>query len=187
MTDPHSSPGLCIIVPAYNEEDVLDALHARLTQVLSVLPYPWQVLYVREQHRFMKGIFAWVGFPQLAVPYHRDSRLAGHTKWNYWKLWNFALEGITSFSTIPLKIATYAGLLNALFAFSYGLFMVVDTLLYGNPVPGYPSLLVVTLFLGGLQLMAIGVVGEYVGRMFDEVKGRPLYLLKTCRVPPPLR
>jgi glycosyltransferase involved in cell wall biosynthesis len=133
---------------------------------------------LREQHRFMKGLFAWIGYPQQAVLYERDPRGAGATKWNYWKLWNFALEGITSFSTAPLKAATYFGLLTAAFAFVYGAYMIARTLLFGNPVPGYPSLLVVILFLGGVQLVAIGVLGEYLGRMFDETKARPLYLLK---------
>ncbi|TVR67310.1 MAG: glycosyltransferase [Candidatus Competibacteraceae bacterium] len=132
---------------------------------------------LREQHRFMKGLFAWIGYPQTAVPYHRDPRFAGTTKWNYWKLWNFALEGITSFTIAPLKIATYFGLTVAMFAFLYGAWMIFETLLYGNPVPGYPSLLVVVLFLGGVQLMALGVIGEYLGRMFDETKKRPLYLI----------
>ena len=316
--DGRTATSLCVVVPAYNEEEVLETLHARLSTVLDALPFAWQILYVndgsldrtgavlmalasrdqhvavlelsrnfgkeialsagldhadadlivvidadlqdppelipalvagfeqgydvvyaqrtarageswfkrlsaggfyrvagrltqvqipadtgdfrllsrranyalrqlREQHRFMKGLFAWIGFPQLAVPYRRDARFAGQSKWNYWRLWNFALEGITSFSTAPLKLATYAGLLSALLSFSYGLFILVRTLLYGNPVPGYPSLLVAILFLGGLQLMAIGIVGEYVGRMFDEVKGRPLYLLKTRLVGAPIR
>jgi glycosyltransferase involved in cell wall biosynthesis len=133
---------------------------------------------LRERHRFMKGLFAWIGYPQRAVLYGRDPRVAGVTKWNYWKLWNFALDGITSFSTAPLKVATYFGLLTAAFAFVYGVYMIARTLLLGNPVPGYPSLLVIILFLGGVQLVAIGVLGEYLGRMFDETKARPLYLLK---------
>lgn len=133
---------------------------------------------LREQHRFMKGLFAWIGFPQKALLYERDARHDGKSKWNYLSLWNFAIEGITSFSTLPLHVATYLGLLTALGAFGYGLFILVDTLLVGNPVPGYPSLLVVVLFLGGIQLMALGVIGEYLGRMFDETKQRPLYLLK---------
>ena len=112
-----------------------------------------------------------------AVPYHRDPRFAGTTKWNYWKLWNFALEGITSFTIAPLKIATYFGLIVAVFAFLYGSWMILDTLIRGNPVPGYPSLMVVVLFLGGVQLIALGVIGEYLGRMFDETKKRPLYLI----------
>jgi glycosyltransferase involved in cell wall biosynthesis len=137
---------------------------------------------LREQHRFMKGLFAWIGFPQKAVLYRRDPRHAGETKFNYWRLWNFALEGITSFTIAPLKAATYLGLLAALGAFFYGGFLVLDTLLYGNPVAGYPSLMVVMLFLGGVQLMTLGIIGEYLGRMFDEAKGRPLYLL-NCYQP----
>jgi len=133
---------------------------------------------LREQHRFMKGLFAWIGYPQKAIFYERDARYKGVSKWNYLGLWNFALEGITSFSTLPLHVATYLGLITALGAFLYGLFIVADTLLFGNAVPGYPSLLVVVLFLGGIQLMALGVIGEYLGRMFDETKKRPLYLLK---------
>jgi len=133
---------------------------------------------LREQHRFMKGLFAWIGYPQKAIQYERDARYGGETKWNYIGLWNFAIEGITSFSTIPLKVATYVGMLTALGAFLFGMFIVLQTVFYGNPVAGYPSLLVVVLFLGGIQLMALGVIGEYLGRMFDETKGRPLYLIK---------
>jgi len=133
---------------------------------------------LREQHRFMKGLFAWIGYPQKAITYRRDARFAGETKWNYWRLWNLALEGITSFTIAPLKLATYVGLITSLFAFGYGIVMIIKTLIYGNPVPGYPSLMTVILFLGGVQLLAIGILGEYLGRMFDEVKGRPLYLLK---------
>jgi glycosyltransferase involved in cell wall biosynthesis len=133
---------------------------------------------LREQHRFMKGLFAWIGFPQQAIHYTRDPRFAGASKFNYWKLWNFALEGITSFTTAPLRLATYIGLFVATCAFAFGTYIVYDTLVHGNPVAGYPSLIVVTLFLGGVQLAFIGVLGEYVGRMFDESKGRPLYLVK---------
>lgn len=133
---------------------------------------------LRERHRFMKGLFAWIGYPQKAILYDRDARHDGTSKWNYLALWNFALEGITSFSTLPLKVATYLGTFTALGAFSYGLFIIFQTLFFGNPVAGYPSLLVVVLFLGGIQLMALGVIGEYLGRMFDETKGRPLYLIK---------
>jgi glycosyltransferase involved in cell wall biosynthesis len=136
------------------------------------------VCQMREQHRFMKGMFAWIGYPQKAVPYQRAPRHAGTTKWNYWKLWNFALEGITSFSCMPLKVATYIGLCSASGAFAYGLYIVLRTLMVGNPVPGYPSLLTAVMFLGGLQLFSIGVIGEYLARMFDESKQRPLYFLK---------
>jgi glycosyltransferase involved in cell wall biosynthesis len=136
------------------------------------------VCQMREQHRFMKGLFAWIGFAQKAVPYRRAPRHAGVTKWNYWKLWNFALEGITSFSCLPLKVATYVGLASSLGAFGYGAYTVLRTLILGNPVAGYPSLLTAVMFLGGLQLLSIGVIGEYLARMFDESKQRPLYFLK---------
>ncbi len=134
---------------------------------------------LRERHRFMKGMFAWIGYPQKAIPYQRQPRHAGQTKWNYWKLWNFALEGITSFSTAPLRLATYFGLLVAFGAFVYGGYIIYDTLVWGNPVPGYPSLMVVILFLGGIQLIGIGIIGEYLGRLFYESKQRPLYLIKS--------
>ncbi len=137
------------------------------------------LMQLRERHRFMKGLFTWIGYRQIGVPYHREARGAGHSSWNYWKLWNFALEGITSFTTTPLKIATYVGFVTAIAAFLYGLVMVVRTLAYGNPVAGYPSLMTVILFLGGVQLMSIGVIGEYLSRMFDESKHRPLYLVNT--------
>ena len=135
---------------------------------------------LREQHRFMKGLYAWIGFPQKAVPYHRDPRKAGKTKWNYWKLWNFALEGFTSFTIGPLKVATYLGITTAFASFVYAAWVIYKTLVHGDPVAGYPSLMVVILFLGGIQLMTIGVLGEYLGRMFDETKKRPLYFVKNC-------
>lgn len=133
---------------------------------------------LREQHRFMKGLFAWIGFVQKPVLYDRDPRFAGQSKFNYWKLWNFALEGITSFTTAPLRLATYLGLVVAGFAFLFGAWIIYQTIAHGNPVAGYPSLIVVVLFLGGVQLAFIGILGEYVGRMFDESKGRPLYVVR---------
>lgn len=136
------------------------------------------VAQFREQHRFMKGLFAWIGFAQKAVPYRRDARFSGETKWNYWKLWNFAIEGITSFSVAPLKIATYLGVLIAVLSFAYALFIIYKTLVYGDPARGYPSLMVVVLFLGGVQLLFIGIMGEYLGRLFNEAKRRPLYFTK---------
>jgi glycosyltransferase involved in cell wall biosynthesis len=132
---------------------------------------------LKEHHRFMKGLFAWIGFRQKAVHYERDPRHAGKTKWNYWKLWNFAIDGITSFTIAPLKFATYIGMLTSFVAFVYGGYIIVKTILFGNPVPGYPSLIVIILFLGGVQLMAIGVLGEYIGRIFTETKQRPLYFV----------
>lgn len=131
----------------------------------------------QERNRFMKGLFAWIGFKQKAVQYERDVRYAGTTKWSYWRLWNFALDGITSFTTAPLRVATYIGLFTALAAFGYGLLIIIRTLIFGNPVPGYPSLIVIVLFLGGIQMMAIGVLGEYIGRIFGETKQRPLYFI----------
>ncbi len=135
------------------------------------------LIKLREQHRFMKGLFSWIGYPSKAVTYRRDPRGAGESKWNYWKLWNFAIEGITSFSIVPLKIATYVGLTTAVIAFIYGFKVIYKTLVYGDPVAGFPTLMVVILFLGGVQLMSLGIIGEYLGRMFDETKRRPLYLV----------
>lgn len=136
------------------------------------------VCKLREQHRFMKGLFAWVGYPTTSILYDREPRATGGTKWNYWKLWNFALEGITSFTVVPLKVATYLGLAVAVMAAVYGIQVIVKTLLFGNTVAGYPSLMTVILFLGGIQLMTLGVIGEYLGRIFNETKSRPLYLVE---------
>lgn len=132
-----------------------------------------------EHHRFMKGLFAWIGFKQVAVPYRRDARYAGETKWNYWQLWNLAIEGFTSYSVTPLKVATYIGVVIALVAFLYGVYIISKTLIYGDPVAGYPSLVVIVLFLGGIQLLFIGIIGEYLGRVFNETKRRPLYLVES--------
>jgi len=134
---------------------------------------------LRETHRFMKGLFSWVGFKTTFVTYEREPRVGGKSKWNYWKLIDLAIEGITSFSTRPLKFATYFGFLVALYAFSYGVLIIYKTLVYGEPVSGYPSLMVVILFLGGVQLITLGIVGEYLGRIFVETKQRPLYLINT--------
>jgi glycosyltransferase involved in cell wall biosynthesis len=131
-----------------------------------------------ERSRFMKGLFAWIGYPATTIDYDRPGRHAGTTKWNYWRLWNFALEGITSFSALPLKLASYIGVVTALAAFVYGAFVIAKTLLYGDPVRGYPTLAVLVLFLGGIQLTAIGIIGEYLARMFVEVKQRPLYFVQ---------
>jgi glycosyltransferase involved in cell wall biosynthesis len=136
------------------------------------------VRLLRERHRMMKGLFAWVGFPTTEVLYDRAPRLAGRSKWGWWKLWNLALDGVTGFTVMPLKVATWLGLAVALGAVGFGAQVVVRTLLYGNPVAGYPSLMTVILFLGGVQLMTLGVIGEYLGRVFNETKGRPLYLVE---------
>lgn len=136
---------------------------------------------LRERHRFMKGLFGWVGFRQVAIPYERDARIAGGSKFNLWKLWNFALEGITSFSTAPLRLATYLGLATALLAFVYGMWIVLKAMLWGDPVAGWPSMMAVILFLGGTQLIALGLIGEYLGRLYEESKQRPLYLVDEWR------
>ena len=131
-----------------------------------------------ERSRFMKGLFAWIGFPCQTIEYDRAARDAGSTKFSYWRLWNFALDGITSFSALPLKLASYVGLATAIVSFVYGAFVIGKTLLYGDPVRGYPTLVVLVLFLGGIQLMALGIIGEYLARIFLEVKRRPLYLVQ---------
>lgn len=131
-----------------------------------------------ERRRFMKGLFAWVGFPAVTLHYERAERSAGHSSFSGWRLWNYAIEGITGFSTIPLRAWTYVGALIATLAFLYGGFMVVRTLLFGNPVPGYASLFSAVLFIGGIQLVGIGVIGEYIGRIYDESKQRPIYLVR---------
>jgi glycosyltransferase involved in cell wall biosynthesis len=136
------------------------------------------VRQLREQHRFMKGLFAWVGYPTTFVLYDREPRCSGVSKWSYWKLWNLALEGITSFTVMPLKLATYVGLGVALLSMVYVAEVLVKTLIIGNPVAGYPSLMTAVLFLGGVQLMFLGVIGEYLGRVFNETKQRPLYLVE---------
>jgi polyisoprenyl-phosphate glycosyltransferase len=136
------------------------------------------VQQLRERHRFMKGLFAWVGFPSTVVVYDREARGAGRTKWSYWKLWNLALEAITGFTVAPLKFATWLGLAVAAFAVVFGAQLVLRTLVFGNPVAGYPSLMAVMLFLGGTQLVTLGIIGEYLGRVFDETKRRPLYLVE---------
>lgn len=137
------------------------------------------LLELREQHRFMKGLFVWIGFAPKAVPYERDARFAGHGKWRLWALWNFAIEGLTSFTVGPLKLASYLGLCVAFIAVCYALFIIYKTLVYGDPVAGYPSLMVTILFLGAVQLIGIGILGEYLGRIFNETKQRPLYLIQS--------
>ncbi|NTW93969.1 MAG: glycosyltransferase family 2 protein, partial [Chlorobiaceae bacterium] len=123
-----------------------------------------------ERQRFMKGLFAWSGFRTTSIEFTREKRAEGFTKYSIWKLWNLALEGITSFSTAPLKVWTYLGISGSLFAFLYGAFILMRTLLYGRDVPGYTSLIVVILFLGSLQLISIGTLGEYIGRIYIESK-----------------
>lgn len=144
-------------------------LDRRVVEALKSLP---------ERRRFMKGLFAWVGFRQAVIPYAREPRLEGRSKFSGWRLWNFALEGITSFSTAPLRIWTYLGVAVALSAFAFGIFIIGRTILLGRDLPGYASLITVVLFLGGMQLIGLGVFGEYLGRIYSESKGRPIYVVR---------
>jgi glycosyltransferase involved in cell wall biosynthesis len=133
---------------------------------------------LRESRRFMKGLFAWAGFPSTTLGYERPARSAGESKFNGWKLWNLALEGITSFSTAPLRMWTYLGASVALVSFAYGTYLVLRTMVFGRDVPGYASVFVAVVFLGGLQLTGIGVIGEYLGRTYLEAKQRPVYIAR---------
>jgi polyisoprenyl-phosphate glycosyltransferase len=131
-----------------------------------------------EKTRFMKGLFAWVGFKQIGLDYRREERAAGTTKWNYWKLWNFALDGITGASSVPLKMWTYLGAFMALAALTYGAWLAIDTAIYGAEIPGYASLMTAVLLLGAFNIIATGIMGEYIGRIYTEVRNRPLYLVR---------
>jgi len=133
---------------------------------------------MREKNRFMKGIFAWVGYPSKEILFDRDERNAGETSFNFLKLFNFAVDGITSFSVAPLRVFFYTGLFILLLSFTYAGYIIIRTMVLGVELPGYASMLVAVLFLGGLNLFAIGFVGEYIGRIYQEVKSRPIYLVK---------
>ena len=154
------------------EENVGDfrLLDRRVVEVIKSMP---------EQQLFMKGVLSWAGFSTAVVEYDRAERRQGRSRFNGWKLWNLALDGITSFSTLPLRLWTYIGGLIAVAAFVHALLLVFDKLLFGNPVPGYPSLMSAILFLGGVQLIGIGVLGEYIGRIYMESKHRPRYVVKA--------
>ena len=132
----------------------------------------------KEQRRYTKGFFALIGFKKKEFLYDRDSRVAGQSKWNYFNLFNLAIEGITSFSNFPLRLSSFLGIIVAAFGFIYIVFLVLKTLIFGEPVRDYPTLLSVIIFLGGIQLLSLGVIGEYLGRIFDEVKNRPLYFVE---------
>lgn len=135
------------------------------------------ILSLKERNVFMKGIFGWTGFKSCGVKYIRQKRCAGVSKWNYWKLWNFALDGITASTTLPLRIWTYIGSLLSFTGMLYALYIIAKTIIYGVDVPGYASLMVFILLLGGIQMIILGILGEYIGRIFIEVKNRPLYIV----------
>lgn len=141
----------------------------RAVEVLRQLP---------ERNRFMKGLFAWVGFNSVGVPYERPERAAGTTKFNLWRLWNFAIDGVVSFSTAPLRAWFYVGVVIAAVAMLYALFIVTRVLIFGIDTPGYASLLIAVLLMGAIQLLSLGIIGEYLGRLFIEVKARPIYVVE---------
>jgi glycosyltransferase involved in cell wall biosynthesis len=133
---------------------------------------------IRESERYTKGMFSWIGYNKKEIIYNRDPRAAGETKWNYMKLFNFAIDGITSFTTAPLRISSFLGFIVSLIAFVYIVYLIIKTTLFGDPVAGYPSMMAVILFLGGIQLLSLGIIGEYIGRIFNETKQRPLYFVE---------
>lgn len=132
----------------------------------------------RESDRYTKGMFSWIGYRKKEILYDRDPRVAGETKWNYAKLTNFAIDGITSFTIAPLRISSILGILVSIAAFIYIIYLVIRTIAFGTDLAGYPSMMAVILFLGGVQLLSLGVIGEYIGRIFNETKNRPLYFVE---------
>jgi glycosyltransferase involved in cell wall biosynthesis len=140
---------------------------------------------LRENQRFMKGLFAWIGFRTQTIEFEVEQRAYGSSKFHFWKLWNFATDGITSFTTVPLRLWFYVGTVLSVLAIGYGLAIIFRALIFGNPVPGYPSIVALVTFLGGLQLIGIGILGEYVGRTYKEVKFRPLYVIRKATVKEP--
>lgn len=140
------------------------------------------VLSMREYHRFSKGIFGWVGFKTKWIPYENVERMAGESSWSFWKLFAYAIDGIIAFTTTPLRMASYSGILLSLLAFVYLIYIVIRTLLLGIDVPGYASTVAVILFMGGIQLLSIGILGEYLARTYMEVKQRPIFLIKDSNI-----
>ena len=139
------------------------------------------LLKLREKHRYMKGLFAWVGFKQKEIEYERDARYKGKTKWNVFGLFSLAFDGLTSFSILPLRLASIIGFLSAFFGFIYGVIIVTKKVFFLEPVVGFTSLVVLITFFGGIQLLSIGIIGEYIGRIFNETKNRPLYIVRNIK------
>lgn len=138
------------------------------------------ILCLPERNRFSKGIFAWVGYQTKYVEYENVERVAGETKWNFWKLFCYAIDGIVGYTTAPLRIATFSGAFISLFGFLYMLYIVLKAFIYGDPVAGFPSLVVIITLLGGIQLLVLGIVGEYLGKIYVETKNRPVYIIREC-------
>ena len=173
-------------------------LYYRLLGVLSETPIPENVGDFRllsrrvvdeinrmgERNLYMKGILSWPGFHQNTIEYEREARVAGSTKWSYWRLVLLAISGITAFSNKPLRLASWMGAIVAMSSFAYAMWVMLRTLIFGDPVSGYPSMMIVILFIGGIQLITIGILGEYVGRIFTEVKGRPNYIIREIHTKP---
>lgn len=141
---------------------------------------------IRESERYTKGFFSWIGYKKKEITYARDPRAAGETKWNYFKLFNLAIDGIVSFTTTPLRISTFLGLFVSFFAFIYIIVVIIRTIMFGADMAGYPSMMAVILFLGGVQLLSLGIIGEYIGRIFNETKQRPLYLIEEYHATTPV-
>ncbi len=139
------------------------------------------LLELREKHRYMKGLFAWVGYSQTEITYERDQRYAGETKWNFLGLVDLAFEGLTSFSVLPLRLASLLGFVTAFLGLAFAVIIIIKKIMFGDPVAGYPSIVVLITFIGGIQLLALGIIGEYLGRVFNETKNRPLYLIKDIK------
>ena len=136
---------------------------------------------MRESERYTKGLFCWIGYKKQEILFDRGNRIGGQTKWNYGSLFNLAIEGITSFTTAPLRIATFIGIIVAVWALCYMAWIIAKVLIWGEPVAGYPTIMTVMLFIGAVQLICIGILGEYVGRIFNETKNRPTYLIKKIK------
>jgi len=156
-------------VPIPNDAGDFRLMDRRVVDAIKEMP---------EGNRFMKGLFAWVGFKQTTIEYVREARASGSSKFNFWKLWNFALDGILSFSSLPLRVWSYVGACISAVSLLYAAFLIVRTICTGRDVPGYPSLMVAILFMGGIQLISLGIMGEYIGRIYSETKRRPLYLVR---------
>ena len=136
------------------------------------------IISMNEYHRFSKGIFAWVGFNTKYLEYENVERVAGETKWSFWKLFKYAIDGIVGFTTLPLRLATFTGIFVSMFGFLYMLYIVVKALVFGDPVAGFPSLIVIITLLGGIQLLFLGIIGEYLAKTYMETKKRPIYIIK---------